>query len=394
MFSHLIQSAFFGPNQSLWYPTCWFGSSWAYCSFCTWRTTSTNCKRRPATHECSWASFSWRGTMSSGTTTRVVLTERSIFFMVTCLHLLASHGKELLHNSCPPKLLEYPVRWNRTGLFALYVREVPRGVVGRGYAGGACFRWVRQHEVAPDRPTGQVDLQAVFLCFLIVKWAWINHLLGYAKNSWNRACTLHYNVLLVVWIATWVCGSCWYCGGTCTCNPHNTGQRSGFALEKVFQRSGHSLARHEDNCDCRLNNYTISERGWKGCIEYWGLQVLSRVSSQVHNHYGNYESFGDGDMKEEGIKKFFESHKCNHWCRAMELKSVSHHEWIPPREVLKFPGISVAFLKELTDKTLKKVRSRYHLAEPWRRILEFWAIWHTRKPTDAYRKCKKLTWLL
>lgn len=92
----------------------------------------------------------------------------------------------------------------------------------------------------------------------------------------------------------------------------------------------------------------------------------SSVCLQVHDRYGNFPSFGDGDLKQQGIEKFFESHRCNHWCRAMGLKSVSHYHWIAPREVVKFPGVSARFLEQLTEETLKKVRARHKLAELWR----------------------------
>ena len=41
---------------------------------------------------------------------------------------------------------------------------------------------------------------------------------------------------------------------------------------------------------------------------------------EVHCRYGNYESFGDGDLKEEGVKRFFLSHRCNHICKKLKLR--------------------------------------------------------------------------
>ena len=108
--------------------------------------------------------------------------------------------------------------------------------------------------------------------------------------------------------------------------------------------------------------------------------MLSRINSvvkhchalsvlQVHCRYGNYESFGDGDLKEEGIKKFFATHVCNSLCKKMNLRPVSEYDFIPPKAVVQFPGISEVFLKELTH-TLKAVRSRYGLAEPCCTIIQ------------------------
>ena len=87
--------------------------------------------------------------------------------------------------------------------------------------------------------------------------------------------------------------------------------------------------------------------------------------AQVHCRYGNYESFGDGDHKEDGVRKFFSTHVCNRLCRKMKLRPVSEYDFIPPKAVVQFPGISEGFLRKLTAETLKTVRAKYGLADPW-----------------------------
>ena len=98
-----------------------------------------------------------------------------------------------------------------------------------------------------------------------------------------------------------------------------------------------------------------------------GLFTRGAPQAQVHCRYGNYEFFGDGDLKEDGVRKFFGTHVCNRLCRKMKLRPVSEYDFIPPKAVVQFPGVSEAFLRTLTAETLKTVRAKYGLAEPWHR---------------------------
>ena len=61
------------------------------------------------------------------------------------------------------------------------------------------------------------------------------------------------------------------------------------------------------------------------------------------------------------------THVCNRLCRKMKLRPVSEYDFIPPKAVVQFPGVSEAFLRTLTAETLKTVRAKYGLAEPWHR---------------------------
>ncbi|CAJ1379767.1 unnamed protein product [Effrenium voratum] len=94
-----------------------------------------------------------------------------------------------------------------------------------------------------------------------------------------------------------------------------------------------------------------------------GESGLHLTDPQVHCRYGNYEYFGEGDWKEAGVKKFFSSHRCNHFCKRLKLRPISEYEFLPPRAIVAFPGISADFLHELTRRTLQRVRKQFRLAE-------------------------------
>ena len=102
----------------------------------------------------------------------------------------------------------------------------------------------------------------------------------------------------------------------------------------------------------------------------WTLVSILFHRLEVHCRYGNYESFGEGDLKEAGVKKFFATHVCNHLCKKMKLRPVSEYDFIPPKATVHFPGISDAFLKQLTAQTLKTVRTKYGLAESWHALFQ------------------------
>lgn len=85
----------------------------------------------------------------------------------------------------------------------------------------------------------------------------------------------------------------------------------------------------------------------------------------MHCRYGNYESFGEGDLKAEGVKKFFQTHSCNGICKKLNLRQLCEYNEVPPRAVVTFPGLSTDFLRELTKGTLQRVRKQFGLTEAW-----------------------------
>ena len=93
----------------------------------------------------------------------------------------------------------------------------------------------------------------------------------------------------------------------------------------------------------------------------WTLKAPGNV--QVHSRHKNFPSFGDGDLGEAGIRKFFSTHRCNRICKDSKLRRVSDYDFLPPREIVRFPGCSDDFLHELTITTLKKMRKKFNLAE-------------------------------
>lgn len=94
-----------------------------------------------------------------------------------------------------------------------------------------------------------------------------------------------------------------------------------------------------------------------------GQHKLYLTDPQVHCRYGNYESFGEGDLKAEGVKKFFQTHSCNGICKKLNLRQLCEYNEVPPRAVVTFPGLSTDFLRELTKGTLQRVRKQFGLTE-------------------------------
>eukprot|EP00435_Cladocopium_sp_Y103_P023658 s290_g5.t1 len=144
-----------------------------------------------------------------------------------------------------------------------------------------------------------------------------------------------------------------------------------------FNNNGGSVNKAEHLAHCEIaqafSHFTFDEshrellvvdiQGVPAVDEKTGGIKLHLTDPQVHCRYGNYESFGDGDLKEEGVRKFFSTHVCNHLCRRMKLRPVSEYDFIPPKAVVQFPGVSEGFLRKLTAETLKTVRAKYGLAE-------------------------------
>lgn len=144
-----------------------------------------------------------------------------------------------------------------------------------------------------------------------------------------------------------------------------------------FNNNGGSVNKAEHRAHCEIaqafSHFTFDEshrellvvdiQGVPAVDEKTGGIKLHLTDPQVHCRYGNYESFGDGDLKEDGVRKFFGTHVCNRLCRKMKLRPVSEYDFIPPKAVVQFPGVSEAFLRTLTAETLKTVRAKYGLAE-------------------------------
>ena len=83
---------------------------------------------------------------------------------------------------------------------------------------------------------------------------------------------------------------------------------------------------------------------------------------QVHCRSGNYESFGAGDLKEEGVKAFFQTHICGDLCREMKLRTVSEYGFIPPTAVVPLQVLPEGCYKLLNAQVF---RTKHRLAEPW-----------------------------
>ncbi|CAE7856664.1 mhkC [Symbiodinium microadriaticum] len=94
-----------------------------------------------------------------------------------------------------------------------------------------------------------------------------------------------------------------------------------------------------------------------------GKTVLHLTDPQVHSRHNNFPSFGEGDLKEAGIRKFFATHRCSRICEALKLKRASDYDFLPPRITLTIPGLSHEFWKELSTRTLQKVRRQFRLAD-------------------------------
>jgi len=58
---------------------------------------------------------------------------------------------------------------------------------------------------------------------------------------------------------------------------------------------------------------------------------------QVHSS-GTFERFGPGDLADQGIRAFFQHHRCNEWCRLLDLKK--EHDLCDPTNVVKMPGVA------------------------------------------------------
>lgn len=94
-----------------------------------------------------------------------------------------------------------------------------------------------------------------------------------------------------------------------------------------------------------------------------GKTVLHLTDPQVHSRHNNFPSFGEGDLKEAGIRKSFATHRCSRICEALKLKRASDYDFLPPRITLTIPGLSHEFWKELSTRTLQKVRRQFRLAD-------------------------------
>lgn len=106
--------------------------------------------------------------------------------------------------------------------------------------------------------------------------------------------------------------------------------------------------RHHSDLAQSFSHYTFEEsNGELLVVDVQGIPVgdkktrdvkLHLTDPQVHCRGGSFESFGKGDHQEEGIKRFFQTHVCNHWCRQMKLRRVSEYGFIPPTAMVTLPG--------------------------------------------------------
>eukprot|EP00439_Symbiodinium_sp_Y106_P084080 s983_g24.t2 len=94
-----------------------------------------------------------------------------------------------------------------------------------------------------------------------------------------------------------------------------------------------------------------------------GKAVLHLTDPQVHSRHNNFPSFGDGDLKEAGIRKFFATHRCSRICEVLKLKRASDYDFLPPRVTLTIPGLSHEFWKQFSTRTLQRVRRQFGLAD-------------------------------
>jgi len=58
---------------------------------------------------------------------------------------------------------------------------------------------------------------------------------------------------------------------------------------------------------------------------------------QVHSR-GSHERFGRGDLGDQGIRAFFQHHRCNAWCKNFGLRS--EHDVCDPTHTLQIPGVA------------------------------------------------------
>eukprot|EP00435_Cladocopium_sp_Y103_P005660 s205_g1.t2 len=104
----------------------------------------------------------------------------------------------------------------------------------------------------------------------------------------------------------------------------------------------------------------VDIQGVPAVDEKTGDIKLHLTDPQVHCRSGNYKSFGAGDLKEEGVKAFFQTHICGDLCRELKLRTVSEYGFIPPTAVVPLPVLPEGCYKLLNAQML---RTKHRLAE-------------------------------